>query len=319
MINFEKLFSREALDKMRSPEKLDTLLHITNPIAWMGLAAMLLLLVGVVIWSFMGSFTVKADGIGLLTDTGGVRKITSLNSGRVDWVYVSKGSKIKKNQQLVDLKQVSMKADTQATKNVIEAGSSFSDVSSRVSTHDARKAAEAAAERIYSPYEGIVTEIFVDEGAMVNAGDEICTIRLDEGHKDLRGIMYVSVEQGKRIEPGMSIQLAPNGTDTSQNGSLLGVVRSVSQYPIDKSSLMWNLGNSLMANAVVSSLGNALVEVRFDLVKNKSDASGYLWTSTIGEHKPVTAGTYVSGSVIVERVAPIEKVFNKMSQWLRSR
>ncbi len=319
MINFEKLFSREALDKMRSPEKLDTLLHITNPIAWMGLAAMMLLVIGVVIWSFMGSFTVKADGIGLLTDTGGIRKITAQNTGRVEWVYVSKGSRIKKNQQVVDLKQLSMRADTVATKNVIEEGSSYSDVSSRVSSHDARKAAEAAAERVYSPYEGIITELFVDEGALVNAGDDIATLRLDEGRNDLRGVLYVSVEQGKRIEPGMSIQLDPNGADTSQSGSLLGIVRTVSQYPIDKSSLMWSMGNSLMANAVVSSLGNALVEVRFDLVKNKNDPSGYLWTSTVGEHKPVTAGTYVSGSIVVERTAPIEKVFNKMSQWLRNR
>ena len=41
MVNPDKLFSREALDKMRSPEKLDTLLHVTNPIGWIGLSAIL--------------------------------------------------------------------------------------------------------------------------------------------------------------------------------------------------------------------------------------------------------------------------------------
>ena len=40
------IFSREALDKMRSPEKLDRMLQITNPIGWMGLIA-----VGVVMFS----------------------------------------------------------------------------------------------------------------------------------------------------------------------------------------------------------------------------------------------------------------------------
>lgn len=315
----DKLFSRDALDKMRSPEKLDTLLHVTNPISWMALSAILLLLLGVVIWSFMGSFTVKADGRGLLTDTGGIRKIIALNSGQVEWVYVAKGSAIKKNQQLVDLNQVSMRAETVATKNTIEDASNFSDVTSRVNTYDARRNSEAAAERIYSPYDGIITDIFVDEGAIVKAGDEICTIRLDEGRKDLRGIMYVSVEQGKRIEPGMSVQLAPNGADTSQSGSLLGVVRSVSEYPVDQAALMWRLGNSQLANSILQQLGQAVVEVQFDLVKNANDESGYLWTSLVGEHKPISAGTYISGSVIVERKAPIEKVFYKITQWLRNR
>ena len=36
MINPDKLFSREALDKMRSPEKLDTLLQVTTPVGWIG-------------------------------------------------------------------------------------------------------------------------------------------------------------------------------------------------------------------------------------------------------------------------------------------
>ena len=35
----EKLFSREALNKLRSPEKLNTLIPVTNPIAWVGLIA----------------------------------------------------------------------------------------------------------------------------------------------------------------------------------------------------------------------------------------------------------------------------------------
>ena len=68
-----------------------------------------------------------------------------------------------------------------------------------------------------------------------------------------------------------------------------------------------------------STAQGSVVEVRFDLVKNENDASGYLWTSIVGEHKPVTAGTYVTGSVIIDRKAPIEKVFYKASQWLRNR
>ena len=314
-----QLFSREALDKMRSPEKLDTLLHITNPVGWMGLAAIMLLLAGVVLWSIMGAFTVKADGYGLIMDAGGVRKITAISTGQVENLYIAEGSSVRKNQQLVQLNQISMTMDTIATRNSIDLGSNINDVALRVNAHDAKRTAEAVNEQIYSPYNGIVTEVSVDVGALVRAGEEICTIRLDEGRSDLTGIMYVPVDKGKRLEPGMSIQLAPNGADVSQTGSLLGVVRSVSEYPADQSAMIRNLGNTQLVQMILQQAQGAVVEVRFDLVKNEKDESGYLWTSVVGEHKAVTAGTYVTGSVIIERQSPIAKVFYKASQWLRNR
>ena len=314
-----QLFSREALDRMRSPEKLDTLLHITNPVGWMGLAAIMLLLAGVVLWSIMGAFTVKADGYGLIMDAGGVRKITAISTGQVENLYIAEGSSVRKNQQLVQLNQISMTMDTIATRNSIDLGSNINDVALRVNAHDAKRTAEAVNEQIYSPYNGIVTEVSVDVGALVRAGEEICTIRLDEGRSDLTGIMYVPVDKGKRLEPGMSIQLAPNGADVSQTGSLLGVVRSVSEYPADQSAMIRNLGNTQLVQMILQQAQGAVVEVRFDLVKNEKDESGYLWTSVVGEHKAVTAGTYVTGSVIIERQPPIAKVFYKASQWLRNR
>ena len=61
------------------------------------------------------------------------------------------------------------------------------------------------------------------------------------------------------------------------------------------------------------------MEVKFDLVKDESSESGYLWTSVVGRHRPVTAGSFCTGSVVIEREPPIEKVFYKISQWLRNR
>ena len=319
MISPDKLFSREALDKMRSPEKLDTLLHITTPVAWIGLSAIVLLLLGVVMWSIMGSFTVKADGYGLIMDTGGVRKVVAITSGQVSDVYVGTGAKVQKNQKLFSMAQTIMSMDTLATLNSVELGTHINDVEQRVNNHDGKRMAEEASEQIYSPYNGIVTELLVDPGTVVQAGEELATIRLNEERNDLIGVMYVSVEKGKRLEPGMSIQLAPNGADTSQSGSLLGIVRSVSEYPVDQKSMARNLGNSQLSQTILQQLQNSAVEVRFDLIKNEKDESGYLWTSMVGKHNQITPGTYVTGSVVIDRKPPIEKVFYKISQWLRNR
>ena len=117
----------------------------------------------------------------------------------------------------------------------------------------------------------------------------------------------------------MTLQLAPNGVDVSQSGSLIGVVRSVSQYPVSQAAMQERLGNVQLAQWFLSKENSSLVEVRFDLVKDENSESGYLWTSVVGKHKPITPGSFCTGSVIVDRKPPIEKVFYKISQWLRSR
>ena len=110
-----------------------------------------------------------------------------------------------------------------------------------------------------------------------------------------------------------------NGVDVSMSGSLLGTVRSVSQYPVSAQSVQRHLGNEHLAQWILQSEQSAVMEVTFDLVKDESSESGYLWTSKVGEHKPITAGSFCTGSIIIERKPPIEKVFYKLSQWLRSR
>lgn len=319
MLFHDKLFSREALDKMRSPERLDVLLHITTPIGWMALAAVMLLLVGIILWSIFGAFTVKADGYGLIMDAGGIRRYVAKTSGNVTALDISRGKKVKKGDVLGKVTQVFDNNEVDYIRNSIELGGSYYDVEQRVNQYAAKKNSIAVVENIVSPYTGTIDAVMTDVGEYVNAGEELFWIRRDEDRDDLNGIMYVSVEMGKRLEPGMSMQLAPNGTDTSQSGSLLAVVRTVSQYPVNQQEMLHKLGNVQLVQTILQACGGTTVAVTFDLVKNPKDSSGYLWTSVVGDHKPITPGTYVTGSVIVDRKPPIEKVFYKISQWLRNR
>ncbi|MBR0102955.1 MAG: hypothetical protein IJQ01_05605, partial [Selenomonadaceae bacterium] len=91
-----QIFSQEALDKLRSPEKLDTMLPITTPVSWMALIAILVLLFAVVLWSIYGAFTVKADGMGLIMDSAGLMNVTHTANGKIAQLYVRPGMTIKK-------------------------------------------------------------------------------------------------------------------------------------------------------------------------------------------------------------------------------
>lgn len=318
-MDINKIFSREALNKLRSPEKLDTLLPITTPINWMALIAIGILLFSVVLWSIFGAFTVKVDGMGMIMDSAGVVNVSHISDGKIKQIYVHSGSKIKKGDLIARMEQPVQDADTRMAQYNIALSQSDRDAMSRASEHDAKKTQELVNEYIYSDYDGIVDEVMIEPGSIINVGTPICSIRRTQNRDELFGVLYIPVEQGKRVETGMSIQLAPNGIDTSQSGWLLGVVRSVSQYPTSTTAMSKVLGNEQLVQYILNNERGAVMEVKFDLVKDENSESGYLWTSFVGQHKPITAGSFCTGSIIIDRVPPIEKVFYKFSQWLRSR
>ncbi len=314
-----QIFSQEALDKLRSPEKLDTMLPITTPVSWMALIAVLVLLFAVVLWSIYGAFTVKAEGMGLIMDSAGLMNVSHTSTGKIAQLYVRPGMTIKKGDLIAHMEQAQQSADTRMAQYGMGLASSDKDAMGRAYQYDAKRYQQDVAEDVYSDYEGIVDEVMVDVGSMISAGTPICSVRMTQNREDMTGLLYIPLDKGKRVEPGMTIQLAPNGADISQTGSLIGVVRSISQYPMTINGIQQHLGNAQLAQWILQAQNSSVMEVVFDLVKDSNDKSGYLWTSKVGEHKPITPGSFCTGSIIIERKPPIEKVFYKLSQWLRSR
>lgn len=314
-----RLFSREALDRMRSPERLDTLLPVTTPTEWMLLAAVGAALFSVLLWSVFGAFTVRADGMGMLLDSAGVANVSHIAGGKISEIYVATGSVVHRGDRIAKMEQAEQSAQTRMARYGMGLATNDRDAMGRVYEYDARRQQQNVAEDILCDYDGIVDEIMVGRGSVVASGDPICMVRLTQARSDLTGVLYVPVDKGKRIAAGQTVQLAPNGVDTSQSGSLIGVVRSVGAYPISAQGLERRLGNAQLAGWILSSQNSALMEVKFDLVRDADSPSGYLWTSVIGEHPPVTAGSFCTGSVIIDRRPPIQKVFYQAGQWLRSR
>lgn len=315
----ESMFTRESLEKLRSPEKLDAMLKVTSSVGWMGLIAMAVLLSSVVLWAFFGSFTEKVSGKGMLLDAGGVSIVSAPSGGVIDKIYLSKGDYVEAGELVAVLHQGERESDANMARFDVNLSTSDRDAMTRVSQYDAKKNQQAVGEEIYSGFRGWVDEIPVEQGMMVAAGSPILRIRRNEGSPDLRGVFYVPVDKGKRVEPGMMISLAPNGVDITQTGSLVGVVRWVGAYPVSADLIQSTLGNKQLADWIFQSMNSSLVEVSFELVKDEESASGYLWTSVVGEHKPVTPGSFCTGDIIIERTPPVKKLFYKFSQWVRSR
>ena len=313
------IFSQEALDKLRTPERLDKMLPITTPVNWVAAAAIGVLLLAVLLWSVFGVFTEKTEGMGLIMDSAGLVNVSHSAGGKVAGIYIHTGNYVQRGERIITLTQASEVADTNMARYSVDLADNGRDTVRYAHEYDMKQYQQGVNTDVYSDYEGIVDEVMVEKGLYLSSGMPICSIRVTQNRDELSGILYIPVEKGKRVEPGMTIQLAPNGVDVSETGSLIGVVRSVSQYPISGQGVKMGLGNAELAQWIFQQKGSALIEVRFDLVRDESSPSGYLWTSSVGDHGPVTPGSFCQGSIIIERMPPIEKVFYKISQWVRSR
>ena len=59
----DTIFRQKNIDKISSPEKLDDYVRVTTPSVWIILIAIVLLLVGAVIWGIFGEILIhNADG-----------------------------------------------------------------------------------------------------------------------------------------------------------------------------------------------------------------------------------------------------------------
>ena len=63
-----QIFRKKSLDQISSPEQLNDYLRVTNPAVWLVLAAVILLLVGVLLWSSIASIDSFATGTGQVRD-----------------------------------------------------------------------------------------------------------------------------------------------------------------------------------------------------------------------------------------------------------
>ena len=59
--NQSKVFRKQALERISSPDRLTEYLHVTSPGIWVVLAAVILLLAGILAWAAVGTLETKAE------------------------------------------------------------------------------------------------------------------------------------------------------------------------------------------------------------------------------------------------------------------
>lgn len=163
---------------------------------------------------------------------------------------------------------------------------------------------------VISAISGKVVEIKVAKGSVVAAGTPI--LSLEHGEKQLEGIIYISEADGKKIRPGMKMDIVPSSVRREEFGSMVGTVESVSEYPASAVGIMTTLGNEQLVQRLMRN--GAPYTAYVALQSDTASRNGFKWSSGKGPSTPVVSGTLCSAEVIVEKRRPLGMVIPFLKQ-----
>lgn len=115
-----RLFRKVALDRLASPEQLDTLVQVVGVRSWLALAPLLVLVLLAVGWGVFGSIPTKVTGKFILLQTGGLREVTTASGGRVTELPVRVGDVLQAGQQVALLSQPDLSTRIRATRDRLQ-------------------------------------------------------------------------------------------------------------------------------------------------------------------------------------------------------
>lgn len=92
------IFRKASLERLSSPEQLDTLMQVTDPKRWLALAGLFLVLGVAVIWGYAGTVDTKVSGSGVIVRAGTVLNVVASGAGLVTSINVNLGDQVKADQ-----------------------------------------------------------------------------------------------------------------------------------------------------------------------------------------------------------------------------
>lgn len=307
----QNIYREASLKRLSSPEQLDQLIRVTSPMAWLTLAAIGLLLASAIVWSFTGSIATKIEGQGILLNNAGVYSIKSHSTGQVTDVRFKNGDLVKKGDVIARIEQpelVEKINNLLDSLHAMEENQQLASMEYRTMLSQVEQLREELeyCSQIVSPIEGRVLKLNFNQGSVVVQGENLLTLEQYDATVRLEAVIYVAVELGGKIRPGMEAQINPSLANKEEYGFMKGRVISVAEYPETTQSMLQTLGNENLVNLLEDH--GALVQVKIDLTPDTSTASGYQWSSPSGPPYSIPNGTLVQGAVVIAREKPVEKV-----------
>ena len=111
-----KIFRQALIDRLASPEQLDSLMQVTDPLGWLALLGCAGLLVTALVWGFVGRIPTKVEASGILLYSAGMADIVALGRGQITSLHVEVGDVIKKGQLIAEVAQPEVTEEIKTTR-----------------------------------------------------------------------------------------------------------------------------------------------------------------------------------------------------------
>jgi HlyD family secretion protein len=213
--------------------------------------------------------------------------------------------------QLMQLDIATQRLSQELTHNQKNRENEMRELDHAISRLELRLARES---QIVSDCDGTVLEIAVQPGQVLGMGLRVGTIEMDDPDGKLTNLSFFNVRDGKRISVGDLARVTPSTVQREREGSIIGIVRHVSAFPVTQESVVNDVGNAEIAQTLLQQGG--AIEVEVELERDPSAYSGFRWTSKDPEKK-FSAGTTTTVRITIERRAPITYLLPIFRTWFQ--
>ena len=248
----------------------DTLIRITAPSLWLGLGAIVAVIIVAIVWSVAYDLDEGVSGQGVVLPDGGVRSVVFSDAGTLERYTVEPGDEVATGDVVA----------------VVQGADGASDVTATI--------------------DGTVMQTSAVPGAAVEAGHAALVLR-PEGQVDVV-YAYVPVGEGKAVVPGQDVRLEPVQAGASGLQYFEGTVSSVTALPVSAAEIGTLAGSPSLGDALT--LGEPVLQVLVSLEADPTTTSGVAASNRHGDDQPIPTGSVVEVTVVTRTVHPIDKVFS---------
>jgi HlyD family secretion protein len=270
------MFRRAALQRVSSPEQLDTAVRAALPRQWLALAGLLAVVAAAIVWACVATVPTTMSGPGYLLPQGGEQDLVAPVTGTLSVLSVRVGEHIVPGEVL-------------GTVMPAAAGS-----------------AHPAPVNITAPDNaGTVTEIDDVSGAYVTAGQFLALI--EPAGWPLVVYTYLPAAEAAGLPSGIEARVTFSGGLGATYGYAEGTVISVSSYPVSQEHLNLVLNAGALVNAVEAQGPSDELVVQLNL--SATTPSGIQWGSGTGPPGALPPGLPATVELVLGSHHPISDVF----------
>ena len=268
-------FRPNALKQQQKPDDLDLLMKVTKARGWVALTVAALALGAFLLWGIFGQLPSEVNGEGLLTYTDGVTQIQTTVAGQISEVKIKSGQ-------------------------TLAVGDDVATVTS----------ADGKSHPIKAQYSGVVMEVLIDGGNVVDFGQTLYLQQRSDGkNADLLAFVFVSFKDSTFLAKGMPVDLTIESVSSSVFGVLRGEVSAVESTRLSRGGLITLLGDEELAQEFLSQNKNVLVRVA--LTADASTTSGYQWSTVDGPPFALPPGARLSAAITESETRPINLILGR--------